>query len=208
MLVASIGNSTNNVVIEQQTGSDDPWNRPAYIVIASDGDMAAEMTDALVDAGASLSDIFTEPVSPELVKLGLDRSADDLITYIRYSMPLDRAAGEQWRQELPLTILRVRDMSSRYNDPLPIPAYETRTANRDETTELAGDFTALQDAVCARWGQPGSRVDVFQRVQAPRSHRAALPWLWLSRSHCGAWSNGLPGRHAGRRLPDQPVGAD
>ena len=153
MQVASIGDSTNNVVIQQQT-NEAPWNRPAYIVITSDADMAAEMTDALIRAGASSTDVFTEPVSPELVKLGLDRSADDLITYIRYAMPLDRAAGEQWRQKLPLTILRVRDVSSRqYNNPLPIPAYEARTANYDETA-LVGAFAALQNAVRARWAQP------------------------------------------------------
>ncbi len=82
MLVASIGNSTNNVVIEQQT-QQSPWNRPAYIVITSDGGLQTEVIDALRRAGASSSDIFTEPVSPELVKVGLGRSADDLVTYIR-----------------------------------------------------------------------------------------------------------------------------
>ena len=160
MMVASIGNSTNNVVIGQQTGQA-PWNRLAYIVITSDADMAEEMTGALVDAGASASDIFTEPVSPELVKLGLDRPADDLITYIRYSMPLDQAAGEQWRRDLPLTILRVRDMSSRpYNSPLPVPAYDVRTATYNETA-LSGDFTALQGAVRARWAQPAATILPF-----------------------------------------------
>jgi hypothetical protein len=155
MMVASIGNSTNNVVIQNQTGQP-PWNRPTYIVITSDADLEAEMTSALVNAGASPSDIFTEPVSPQLVKLGLGRSADDLITYIRYSMPLDQAAGEQWRKDLPLTILRVRDTSSRqYDDPLPIPTYATRSANYDETG-LAADFAALQDAVRTRWSQPNA----------------------------------------------------
>ncbi|MDE3186197.1 MAG: hypothetical protein KGM96_01570 [Acidobacteriota bacterium] len=152
MMVASIGNSTNNAVIEKQTG-ETPWSRPAYFVITSDADMEAEMINALEHAGASSSDIFTEPVAPELVKLGLDRSADDLITYIRYSMPVDKVAGEQWRQTLPLTILRVRDVSSRrYDNPLPIPAYGLRTANYDEN-QLTSDFAALRDAVIANWGQ-------------------------------------------------------
>ncbi len=160
MLVASIGNSTNNVVIERRTGQI-PWNRPAYFVIASDAGMAAEMTGALVRAGASSSDIFTEHVSPELVRLGLDSSADDLITYIRYAMPVDNAAGEQWHNELPLAILRVRDVSSRkYDNPLPIPVYTERTANYDETT-LAGDFAALQNAVRASWAQPQSTLLPF-----------------------------------------------
>lgn len=164
MLVASIGNSTNNVVIEEQTGQM-PWNRPAYFVIASDADMAADMTAALVRAGVSSSDVFTEPVSPALVRLGLDRSADDLITYIRYALPLDQGAGGQWRQELPLTILRVRDMSSRYNHPLPIPTYEGRTSNFDEK-QLVGELAALQDAVRERWGQQGSLVGFFSAYKA------------------------------------------
>lgn len=160
MMIASIGNSINNVVIEQQTGQA-PWNRPAYIVITSDADMGAAMTAALVRAGASSSDVFTEAVSPDLVKLGLDRSADDLITYIRYSIPIDQAAGDQWRRTLPLTLLRVRDMSSRqYQNPLAVPIYEQRTANYDETA-LAGDFAALLNAVRARWAQPQAALRPF-----------------------------------------------
>ncbi len=174
MMLSSIGNSTNNVVIEQQTGQD-PWNRPAYFVIASDSGMAAKMTDALVSAGASASDIFTEPVAPELVKVGLGRSADDLITYIRYSMPTDQTAGDQWRSELPLTILRVRDMSSRpYDNPFPVVTYEPRSANFDETT-LTDDLAALVNAVRARWAQPqASTVSFF----------SAYKFLDLLGQHC------------------------
>jgi len=40
MMVASIGNSINNVVIENKTGQS-PWNRPAYMIITSDSGMAA-----------------------------------------------------------------------------------------------------------------------------------------------------------------------
>lgn len=160
MMIASIGNSTNNVVIERQTGQA-PWNRPAYIVITSDADMAADMADALVTAGVSSSDIFTEPVSPDLVNLGLNRSADDLITYIRYAMPVDKTAGEQWRHDLPLTILRVRDMNNRqYDNPFPVPDYTQRAANYDETV-LVGDFANLQNAVRLRWAQPQATMIPF-----------------------------------------------
>jgi len=177
MLVSSIGNSTNNVVIKDQTGQS-PWNRPAYFVITSDSTLAAEMTAALEQAGASSSDIFTEPVAPELVKLGLDRSADDLFTYIRYSIPADKEAGEQWRQTLPLTILRVRDVSSRhYNNPLPIPAYTVRKANFNEITELANDFTDIQAAVRTAWGQSESEAPVLPFF-------SAYKYLDLIGQHC------------------------
>jgi len=108
MLVASIGNSTNNVVIEQQ--SKENWGQQRFFVITPDEAMAAAMTNALAGVdGIEASQVFTEPVSPKLVRVGYGHQADDLITYIRYAMPNDNALGEQWRQQLPLTILRVRD---------------------------------------------------------------------------------------------------
>ncbi len=186
MMVSSIGNSINNIVIEKQTGQA-PWNKPAYFVITSDDGMKTEMTNALVAAGASESDIFTEPVAPDLVKLGLDRAADDLVTYIRYSMPDDPVAGERWRQELPLAILRVRDMSARqYNHPLPVPKYTDRAANYDETALDVGDpsdFQALQDAVRTLWGQ--------QHVQS-LPFFSAYKKLDLIGQHCLGYDDPFP----------------
>lgn len=160
MLVSSIGQSTNNVMIKEQTQSS-PWDRPAYFVIASDADMEADMRAALVQAGAQSSEIFTETVSPFLVKLGLRRSADDLITYIRYSMPVDKRAGEKWRKELPLAVLRVRDMSDRtYNNPLPLPSYAVRSHNANENL-LATDLANLKRAVAESWAQPNADTILF-----------------------------------------------
>lgn len=167
MMVSSIGNSTNNVVIQDQTGKS-PWDTPAYFVITSDAGLAADVTDALTHAGAAASAIFTEVVAPDLVRLGLDQSADDLITYIRYSMPDSLAVGEQWRQDLPMTILRVRDMSARqYSNPFAIPTYYERSATYDEN-QLKDDFKRLQDAVIASWGQEGktSPVPFFSAYKA------------------------------------------
>lgn len=162
MMIASIGNSINNVMIHNQTGKA-PWNRPAYFIITSDADLQKEVSDALVNAGASRSDIFTEPVASSLVKIGLNRSADDLVTYIRYALPDDKAAGEQWRQQLPLTVLRVRDMSSRqYDNPLAMPTYTPHTATFDQTTKaMTDDFTSLQNAVRSRWSQPQAPLLTF-----------------------------------------------
>ena len=162
MMIASIGNSINNAMIENQTGQS-PWNRPAYFVITSDADLQAKMADALVRAGATRSDIFTEPVAPGLIRLGLNRSADDLVTYIRYAMPDDTTAGDQWRQKLPITILRVRDMSSRqYDQPLPIPAYTEHTATFDQMAKpMTDDFANLQNAVRSYWGQPEAPLIPF-----------------------------------------------
>lgn len=138
-----------------------------------------EMTDALERAGVSPSDIFTEPISPELVNVGLNHSADDLITYIRYALPEDKAAGDQWRKDLPLAILRVRDISPRpYHHPLEIPTYTDRKANFDETKKpIAHYLEKLQDAVLKMWGQSESGTPVI-------TFFSAYKYLDLLGQHC------------------------
>ena len=162
MLIASIGNSTNNVVMERKSGSASVWGEQRFFVITPDADVADAMTDALVRAGVpSANDIFVEPVSPMLVNVGLGRNADDLLTYIRYALPTDKAAAERWRQQLPLTILRVRDTThSRPTNAFPIPAYEQRSYNFDETA-LAGDLQSLINAVRTRWDQAAAQLVGF-----------------------------------------------
>jgi hypothetical protein len=153
MMVASIGNSINNFVIEQQAGQ--AFDEARYFVITPDQGMAEAMTAALLRAGVPTADhVFTEPVSPNLVRVGLGPEADDLITYIRYAMPVDEGRAEQWRKRLPLAILRVRNTRpTGPAQPFPIPAYEGRAWNLDERSTLASDLQALAASVRAHWQQ-------------------------------------------------------
>lgn len=152
MLFASIGNSANNVTIEEQSGEN--WGQQRFFVVTPDEDMAAAMTEALAGLeGVEADQVFVEPVSPYLVRLGYAPEADDLITYIRYSMPNDEELGEQWRKELPLTILRVRDPNdSVAHMPFDIPEYEPKTANTNEHT-FEADLANLVTAVKEYWDQ-------------------------------------------------------
>ena len=157
MMIASIGNSINNVVMTQQTG--EPWQaeQQRFFVITPDADVAESVKAALLRAGVpSASDIFVEKVSPDIVKVGLGKSADDLITYIRYAMPNDIVAGNQWRANLPLTVFRVRDMSGlQAANPFAAQGYDARNWNFDETV-LAEDLDSLASAVRAYWNQPAA----------------------------------------------------
>jgi len=206
MLVASIGNSTNNVVIEKQ--SKENWGQQRFFVTTPDENMATAMTSML---GVDANHVFIEPVSPDLVRLGYGSEADDFITYIRYSMPKDLALGEQWRKQLPLTVLRVRDKEGREAKPYTIPEYETKEANTDEPTLFAADLNKLVAAVQEYWGQDGD----------PREFRSLSLWIDLIGQHClgknvppypqypitsdyaAAWPDELPRRQSGCRLPDQ-----
>jgi len=160
MLVASIGNGTNHVVMERESGP--PWGQQRFFVVTSDATLGDAMTTALLRAGVPTADhVFTEPVAPALARLGLGPQADDFITYIRYALPTDRTAGDAWRARLPLAILRVRRTTgSGSTQPFAVPAYHPRSANFDERV-LATDLQSLATAVRARWGQPDARTAPF-----------------------------------------------
>ncbi|HEU4787787.1 MAG TPA: hypothetical protein VFS57_10270, partial [Gemmatimonadaceae bacterium] len=129
-------------------------------------------------------------------RVGLGREADDFITYLRYAMPTDSVAGEQWRHQLPLAILRVRPRRSIGKpQPFAIPQYDARTANFDETT-LRDDRGALVNAVRARWSQ----------ASAPAAPLYSLElYIDLVGQHCLGYPD--PSRGPMNCLADQPDAA-
>lgn len=167
-LFGSISNSNNNAVIENQSGS--VWDQERYFISTPDQYMNSEIRKALAGISVDEKDIFTEPIPP-LVKLGLDEHADDMVNIIRYAEPLDGGGSgsfsNKWRTDLPLVILRVRDVrSDRQAQPYGPVVLDTRTAN-DESW-LKADFDNLTNQVCARWGQAGTApVSNFFSVQVP-----------------------------------------
>ncbi len=94
MLIASIGDATNNVTMEAQSGSP-PWNQQRFFVVTADQGVAGDVTAALVSAGVATEHVFTERVAPSLMTLGLGPEADDFITYMRYALPDNPVAGDR-----------------------------------------------------------------------------------------------------------------
>jgi len=181
MMVASIGNSTNNVVIQGQ--SEAVWGQQRFFVITSDAGMADAMTEALEKAGVDKDHVFTEPVSRDLVRLGYDPAADDLITYIRYALPDDPEQGDQWRKQLPLTVLRVRGEGGPL-DPFPIPEYMNKEGNVNyDETQLEGDLKAIRDAVRQYWN-PSCNPAEEQTCPPAVSLFSATRVLDLLGQHC------------------------
>jgi hypothetical protein len=159
---SSIGNSNNNAVIERKSGA--AFNRQRSFVISTDAGMAREMTEALVHARiATPSQVFGEPVSDQVARLGLDAGADDFMTLIRYAQPVDKRAGDRWRHEIPLAVLRVRDKANSVAEPWPKPAYDPKTARPERW--LGPDLAQLVAAVKQQWRQPAARVSNFQSLQ-------------------------------------------
>jgi hypothetical protein len=154
---SSIGNSNNNVVIKDKSGS--AFDEERFFIVTPDAVTTRDVTAALMRAGVpDPNHIFVEPVSTGVVRLGLGPAADDLITVFRYALPSDE--GKVWQQRLPLAVLRVRDTNAaRATEPYPVPILDTRTANSE--LALKGDLDDLVSAVKQRWQQPEAPVGPF-----------------------------------------------
>ena len=153
----SISNSTNNVVIENESGSS--WNQTRYFVISPDRYMDKQVRQVLHRLSVDGEDVFSEAI-PSNVNLGLDAHADEFLSLVRYSRPDDGgepgSASWQWRQDPPLRVLRVRDV--RPNRPQqPFPSWDvTSPAPRGGVSEsyLEDDLAELVEKVSVAWGQP------------------------------------------------------
>lgn len=147
---SDLGNSINNVIIDQQSGAS--FGTLRFFITTPDAGMDLAVRSALGQLGIPSADIFTEPISSSDARLGLDASADDFVTTMRYALPNDPEAGNEWRQTLPLSVLRVRERpsSTRPAQPYPAAVYDARSAAPE--TQYGGDLKDLVGAICKRWG--------------------------------------------------------
>lgn len=164
-LFASLSNSINNVVIEDQ--SDSAFGQVRFFIITPDQFMDAAVRQAFAGIAVEEDEVFTEAI-PSYISTGLGESSDELMSIIRYVLPEDREdprpASDRWRNELPLVVLRVRDTRpDREPEPYPDPVLDTRTAV--DELDLAADQLSLVGAVAERWGQPCQQPDCSDRAQ-------------------------------------------
>ncbi|MFH1875134.1 MAG: hypothetical protein ABH859_08160 [Pseudomonadota bacterium] len=163
-LVASLGNSNNNVIMQEQSG--EAFSKEIFFITTPDQFMDSAIREALNTIGVESNTIFTEPIPSggglNTVKTGLDQHADDLIYVMRYAMPQDDgesgSLSDTWKKDLPMVLLRVRDPSStRTVQTYDAVTLETRTAINESS--LQTDLTNLVAAVNNRWGQPCAQTN-------------------------------------------------
>ena len=164
--LASLSNSINHVVIEEQSGA--VFYQQRYFIITPDQFMDKTVRNTLNKLSAHEDDIFTEPI-PSNMNLGLDKPADDFVTIMRYAMPEDGGTlgtpSYTWRNDLPLVVLRVRDTKSG-RPPMEYPAF-TEPEIRPISSEfyLKEDLINLVKSVSYRWGQPLAALNAMQMLR-------------------------------------------
>jgi len=164
-LLASLGNSNNDVVVQLQSGA--AFYHESFFIITPDQFMDSAVRASLNRITVGNANIFTEPLPSTVgdlstVKTGLDEHADEFLWVMRYAMPLDNGEPSTlsyiWKKDLPLVVLRVRDTKHERPTQLYGPVVlETRTAV-DESW-LKTDLSRLVAAVNSRWGQPCAMAD-------------------------------------------------
>jgi hypothetical protein len=158
-ILASPGNSNNSFVIRNQSGA--AFNQERFFIITPDRFMDNAIRKVLAEISVGERFIFTEPI-PSTMKTGLDKPADDFLFLMRYAMPKDGGGpgspSHRWREDLPLTVLRIRDTESeRSVEPYGPPVLDDRTA-ADESS-FASDLAKLVAEVNFRWRQPCAEDD-------------------------------------------------
>jgi hypothetical protein len=161
MTVDSLSNATNNVVIERQSGA--AFNQQRYFIITPDRHMDGVVRQELHNIGIADKDIFTEPI-PGNMRTGLGEEADEFAApFIRYSMPADKTASEQWRKDLPLVVLRVRETGTQ-RQPETYPPVQLEVRTGEDESDLQPDLASLIKAVAAHWDQPCVAADCSDRA--------------------------------------------
>ncbi|MDD4457543.1 MAG: hypothetical protein PHC98_08175 [Syntrophotalea acetylenica] len=148
---SSLSNIVNNVVIERQSGS--AFDQIRYFIITPDQFMDEAVRKSLRNISVAKKDVFTEPI-PSDINIGLDWSADNFTTWLRYAHPEDTTLADAWREDLPLVVLRIRDPRSNRRPETYRPVeFEERSAV--DEYPLEPDLEDLLDAVAQRWVNEG-----------------------------------------------------
>jgi len=164
-LLASLGNSNNNVIVERASGS--AFGQERFFIVTPDRFMEDAVREALKGLPVEDAHIYAEPV-PLAMRLGLAEKADEFLSVMRYAMPYDDgepgSPSATWRKDLPLVVLRVRDTrQDRAPQPYGPPQLDARTAV-DESS-LKTDLQGLVAAVTNRWGQPCTQPGCTDRAR-------------------------------------------
>lgn len=150
--VSALGDLVNNVVMERQSGY--PFGKTRYFIITPSATTEKAVRRTLQAQGVKDTHIFTQQIPREddygpIGPLGMGENAIDFLTMFRYAVPDDQNAAQQWRSDLPLTVLRLRAPASLG----PVQRYKSLTFEQRKgysEADLADDLKNLVDAVCDR----------------------------------------------------------
>ncbi len=144
---ASLGDTVNPMTINLVGGTQDPYDKNVVFIMAADRNTERKVRDAVVAAGYPEKSINFLPVSPSLVRLGLE-SEDDTVSLLMRVAPTVTSYVS-----VPKTFLRVSPATPvppEKLDPIPPPELRVRGTGKTEVSLLPA-VDALEQAIIAKY---------------------------------------------------------
>lgn len=151
----SLSNAINNVVMEKQLGSE-PWGKLVVLATSMDQRFKTAIIKAMTQAGFSANQLYFEAIGKR-AKAGLTQTSDDFTSLIRYALPENETAGESWRNELPIVVLRVTTTGNESSS--------VRLADEPLTTRAATSESALAKSRDALMAEIRKRLAIGKSVK-------------------------------------------
>ena len=144
---ASLGDTVNPMTINLAGGRQDPYEKDVEFIMAADRNTERKVRDALIAAGYPKKSINFLPVSPSLVRLGLESEDDTLSLLMRVAPTVASYIS------VPKTFLRVSPATPvppEKLDPIPPPELRVRGTGKTEVSLLPA-VDALEQAIIAMY---------------------------------------------------------
>ena len=163
----SLGNATNNVVIQRQSGVD--WGGGVVGMITTSNQTLDSALRAVFKNSTTMNSnlLFSEPIGNN-VTTGIGKKADELFTLMRYALPENLDAGNAWANTPGdhVWVFRVTDNSGASVSRYGAPSYTRKTATIETT--LASDqqelASLLQGYVTSVQGFPATTTSMYTTV--------------------------------------------
>jgi len=139
-LFASVGNAINQAVIKQASGLDFGGGTIAIISTGNQTLVEKLQDEAKATDGLDSTQLFVEPLGNNL-SIGTGESADDLLTLIRYALPEDDSAADDWRDAI-ASHVHVYRVSASNSD---VARYAQPTLTEKNGTDESGYADALDE---------------------------------------------------------------
>ncbi|MED5369372.1 MAG: hypothetical protein VX899_00035 [Myxococcota bacterium] len=178
-IFASLNNSLNPVTLRVDSDGSyaGAFDQETAIVHTADANTWRDVLMALGGAGVSPDIVNLDPLPSELITMGGAPSDDVLGVLFRVALPEDPAALAAYREQPPVTILRITPHTEREHDPLPVSEIAERDTDASIEAPLEPALEALEDAAKEAWpsarrvNAPSTSAPVFGRTCIRLNHR-------------------------------------
>jgi len=167
---SSLGDTVNNLTINLPGGRQDPFEKNAAFIMTADRNTERQVRHALIAAGYPEKSINLLPVSPSLVRLGVESENDSVMLMMRVA-PIPGTDITPY-YSVPKTLLRVsprNPVPPDKLDPIPAPKLRVRGTGTTEVSLLPA-LDALEQAIIAKY--PGYTATSIKMAALPEGYNS------------------------------------